>query len=78
MKQRDVEVRIPAVIVLRGKVDADKPAEAKKLATAEAKKIAREFTERPILEGVWPEVLGGAAVRAMAADGAKPAVVVEG
>lgn len=78
MKQHAVEVRIPAVITLRGKAAGETPAQAKKAAQAEAKRLAREFTERPVLEGKWPEVLGGATVTATAAVGAKPVVTVEG
>lgn len=78
MKQHAVEVRIPAVITLRGKAAGETPAKAKKAAEAEAKKLAHEFTERPVLEGKWPEVLGGATVTATAAEGAKPAVDVDG
>ncbi len=71
-----VEVEIPAVITLQGKVDADSPEEAQQVAEAEAAKIREEFSEIPILSGVWPERLGRATVSARAAAKGDAAVRV--
>lgn len=61
MKHR-VEVRIPAVIVLRGSAEGKTPAGARRAAAAEARRLAKEFSGHAILEGSWPEALGGAKV----------------
>ncbi|HSW29279.1 MAG TPA: hypothetical protein VLH75_07255 [Longimicrobiales bacterium] len=72
-----VEVTIPAVITLRGKIEAESSAEAKAKAEVEAAVIVEHFTEAPVLSGIWPEVLGKASVEARTAKRGKVTVRVE-
>ena len=72
-----VEVTIPAVIMLRGKVEAESAAEAQAKAETEAAMIVEHFSEAPVLSGIWPEVMGKASVEARAAKRGKITVRVE-
>lgn len=78
MTRHAVEVRIPAVIVVRGKVEGESVEAARVHAQAEGERIAQEFRERPVLSGVWPEVLGKASVEALPAAKGSVRVKVEG
>lgn len=64
-----VEVRIPATIVLRGSVRAADQDAALELARSEGERVAEEFEGRGVLEGSWPELLGGARVFATPVQG---------
>ena len=73
----EVEVTIPAKIVLRAKVVGDDPEGAKEQVLVEAKRIAEEFSEKPILRGRWPEAFDGAEVEASPLPGADVSVELD-
>lgn len=73
----NVEVKIPAVITLRGHVHGEDLDEAKRKAVKDAKALAKQWAGQAIMKGRWPEAFDGANAEASPEPGVKVTVDVQ-